>query len=193
MSEAQQIAGEVDEAAQSPIIQGAQTSQNPFDPQDVTFVGISPNTTKVRLLSTAIWLVLLLLGTIAVPVAVSVLGDVPLNPLAFVPALLPVGLGVWLLWLIPRQVRAWGYAEGANDLVIKHGIMFKTMVAVPYGRMQFVDVTQGPLERAFGIAGVKLHTASASSDAAIVGLESGEAARLRTVLTQRGEAQRAGL
>jgi Uncharacterized conserved protein len=49
----------------------------------------------------------------------------------------------WLLWLVPRQVRALGYAEAADDLLIRRGIMFKTMSIVPYGRMQFVDVHQG--------------------------------------------------
>ena len=64
---------------------------------------------------------------------------------------------------------------------------------VPYGRMQFVDVTAGPLERSFRLATVKMHTAAAASDARIPGLEREEAARLRDRLAELGEAQAAGI
>jgi uncharacterized protein len=59
--------------------------------------------------------------------------------------------------------------------------------------MQFVDVTAGPVERLFGLATVRMHTAAAASDARIPGLESGEAARVRDRLAALGEAQAAGL
>jgi membrane protein YdbS with pleckstrin-like domain len=100
------------------------------------------------------------------------------------------GLG-W--WLIGRQARAWGYAERDDDLYIKRGAMFRQLVAVPYGRMQYVDVNAGPFEQLYGIASVRLHTASPRSGARIPGLPADEAARLRDRLTQLGESQAAGL
>jgi len=72
-------------------------------------------------------------------------------------------------------------------------VMFARLSVVPYGRMQFIDVTAGPLERAFGLATVRLHTAAAATDARIPGLEREEAARLRDSLAELGEAQAAGL
>jgi membrane protein YdbS with pleckstrin-like domain len=96
-------------------------------------------------------------------------------------------------FLIGRQVRAWGYAERADDLLIRRGVMFRELVVVPYGRMQFVDVQAGPLERAFDVAQVQLHTASAGSDARIPGLNGTEASRLRDRLASRGQARLAGL
>ena len=59
--------------------------------------------------------------------------------------------------------------------------------------MQYVDVAQGPIERAFGIANVSLKTASQDTKAKIPGLNKAEADRIRKLLTERGEAQRAGL
>jgi membrane protein YdbS with pleckstrin-like domain len=59
--------------------------------------------------------------------------------------------------------------------------------------MQFIEVTAGPLERAFGLATVKMHTAAAASDARIPGLDLAEAQRLRDRLAELGEAQAAGL
>ena len=92
-----------------------------------------------------------------------------------------------------RTARAWGYTERADDLLLRRGVVVRRLVVVPYGRMQYVDVTAGPLARAFGIATVQLYTASASTDARIPGLEPAEAARLRDRLAALGEAQAAGL
>jgi hypothetical protein len=108
-------------------------------------------------------------------------------------ALVPVALAGWAWWTIGRQVRSWGYAERADDLLVRHGMMWRTVVVVPYGRMQYVDVYAGPVDRAFGLAKVQLHTASARSDASIPGLRPEEAARLRDRLASRGEARLAGL
>jgi hypothetical protein len=99
----------------------------------------------------------------------------------------------WLWWLIGRQVRAVGYADRADDLLVVSGILFRRLVVVPYGRMQLVDVRRGPLERYLGLATVQLHTAAATTDATIPGLPPEEAARLRDQLAALGERRSAGL
>ena len=71
--------------------------------------------------------------------------------------------------------------------------MVRRLSVVPYGRMQFVDVTAGPVERMFGLATVKLHTAAAATDAKVPGLLTAEAERLRDRLAALGEAQASGL
>jgi membrane protein YdbS with pleckstrin-like domain len=96
-------------------------------------------------------------------------------------------------WLVHRQVPAITWAEGAEELVVRRGRMFRTLVSVPYGRLQFVDVQSGPLERRFGMATVELHTASPQSGGQIPGLPTAEAEALRERLAARGESQRAGL
>ena len=92
-----------------------------------------------------------------------------------------------------RRVGAWAYAERDDDLLVRRGVMFRRLSVIPYGRMQFVDVTAGPIERSFGLATVRMHTAAAASDARIPGLPAGEAARIRDKLTELGEARAAGL
>ncbi|SDP09746.1 hypothetical protein SAMN04489867_1409 [Pedococcus dokdonensis] len=96
-------------------------------------------------------------------------------------------------WVIRRQVPAISWAEGAEELVVRRGRMFRTLVSVPYGRLQFVDVQSGPLERRFDMATVELHTASPQSGGQIPGLPTAEAEALRERLAARGESQRAGL
>ena len=97
------------------------------------------------------------------------------------------------LSFVRRRVRAWSYTERDEDLIVARGVLVRRLSVVPYGRMQFVDVTAGPVERAFRLATVKLHTAAAASDARIPGLERAEAARLRDRLAALGEAKAAGL
>jgi uncharacterized protein len=92
-----------------------------------------------------------------------------------------------------RRVRAWSYAERAEDLLVRRGVMFRRTSVIPYGRMQYVEVTAGPFERAFGLATVQMHTAAAASDARIPGLPAVEASRLRDQLTSLGETHAMGL
>jgi uncharacterized protein len=106
---------------------------------------------------------------------------------------LAVVQAVWRVVVIFRAVKAWGYAERDNDLLVRHGLLVRRLSIVPYARMQFVDVTAGPLERAFGLATVQLHTAAAASDAKIPGLPPAEASRLRDRLTALGEDRAEGL
>jgi membrane protein YdbS with pleckstrin-like domain len=101
--------------------------------------------------------------------------------------------GVLVESFVRRRVRAWSYAEREDDLLVKRGVLFSRLSVVPYGRMQFIDVTAGPIERSFGLATVRLHTAAAASDARIPGLSREEADRLRDRLAELGESQAAGL
>ncbi|GGL94947.1 MULTISPECIES: PH domain-containing protein [Micromonospora] len=94
---------------------------------------------------------------------------------------------------IVRAVRAWGYAERDDDLLVRHGLLVRRLSIVPYARMQFVDVSAGPLERAFDLATVQLHTAAAATDARVPGLRPAEASRLRDRLTALGEDRAEGL
>ena len=114
--------------------------------------------------------------------------------------LLPVGIaagcvivGLLAERFVARRFRAWAYAEREDDLLVRRGVLFARLSVVPYGRMQFIDVAAGPLERSFGLATLKMHTAAAASDARIPGLTVAEAARLRDRLAELGEAQAAGI
>lgn len=100
---------------------------------------------------------------------------------------LVAGYGLLRGAAIVRAVFAWGYAERERDLLVRHGLLVRRLSIVPYARMQFVDVTAGPLERAFGLATVQLHTAAAASDARVPGLPPAEASRLRDRLAALGE------
>lgn len=101
--------------------------------------------------------------------------------------------GLWVSGWAGRNARSWGYAENADDLLVTGGVMFRRLVAIPYGRMQFVDVKAGPVQRWYGIATVTLHTASTATAAQIPGVLAEDARALRNRLTEMGEAHGAGL
>ncbi|SPT53011.1 Bacterial membrane flanked domain [Actinomyces bovis] len=160
-------------------------SADPFAPEAVTFHPISPRLATARLIPAVVL-------DLACIVGFAVAG-VLVNPWFYAGAVLGALSLLWELWLIPRQVRAMGYALADDHLLWRKGIMFRRICVIPYGRMQFVDTSQGPLARYLGIAEVKLHTASASTDATINGLPVAEAEHLRQLLSERGEQRMAGL
>ncbi|PZS32673.1 MAG: hypothetical protein DLM59_07740 [Pseudonocardiales bacterium] len=155
-------------------------------PADVAWRRVSPRLITVR---RALALVVL------VPVALAGCAGLAFAsvPAAVALAVVFAALTGWLWWWIGRTCRSWGYAERVDDLLVRHGLLVQRLSVVPYGRMQFIDVTAGPIDRRLAIATVHLHTAAAASDARVPGLPSGEAARLRDRLAALGEARAAGL
>ena len=93
----------------------------------------------------------------------------------------------------PRRVRSIAYRLREDDLLFRRGIMYQRQVAVPYGRMQLVDITRGPVARALGLADLKFVTAAASTAVTVPGLPMEEADRLRDELVALAETRRAGL
>ena len=154
---------------------------------EVEWRGVSPRALPLwRLTAVAVAAVV---GVVSAVPAVGLLG--PRGLLVSAAGAVVVGLVGWRA--AGRRHAAWGYAERAADLLVRRGVLVHRLSVVPYGRMQFVDVTSGPLERRFGLATVLLHTAAAATDARIPGLDADEAARLRDRLAALGEARAAGL
>ncbi|GAA3497460.1 hypothetical protein GCM10019016_045630 [Streptomyces prasinosporus] len=150
------------------------------------WIALPPGLLRMRRLLLVVWLGLLTLVTALVPGLLA-------GPAWAALAVLPPALAVWGWVLLERNWRSWRYAERADDLLISRGVLWRRETVVPYGRMQLVEVSSGPVERHFGLASVQLHTAAAATDATIPGLDPAEAERLRDRLTELGEARSAGL
>lgn len=115
----------------------------------------------------------------------------------FVPRwLLFIAVGAfWLgsMILVPFRVRAMKYILRDDDFVFRRGIIFQRQVAVPYGRLQLIDVSRGPVARILGLSELRLVTASASSGVVIPGIVRDRALSLRDELVAVAETRRAGL
>jgi membrane protein YdbS with pleckstrin-like domain len=136
----------------------------------------------------------LALVTVIVALAVGLIFAAAFGALAcLISVLVVVVAGALSSWFVRNRFRAWRYQERHEDLIVARGVMVRRLSVVPYGRMQFVEVTAGPMERLFKLSTVKLHTAAAASDARIPGLEREESSRLRDRLTELGESKAAGM
>jgi membrane protein YdbS with pleckstrin-like domain len=155
-------------------------------PDTVDWRPVSRSLITVELINRAIWVVVVLAGLTVGAVMTDHWGWWAAMAVVLV-------FAIWRSLVTVRAVKAWGYAERDNDLLVRHGLVIRRLSIVPYARMQFVDVTAGPLERAFHLATVQLHTAAAASDAKIPGLPPEEASRLRDRLTALGEDRAEGL
>ena len=161
-----------------------------FEVPGAPWVSVSPALTSVRRTGIA--------GTTALA-AIAILGlclvlpDLVSWTVALV-GLVIISAAAGIAWVMAaRNTASWAWAEREADLFIRHGLLVRRLEVVPYGRMQQVEVTAGPLQRRAHIATVTMHTAAPGSDARILGVPAAEASRLRDRLSALGEAQAAGL
>lgn len=147
---------------------------------------ISPKYVRVQLISTGSILLLVVAATLVLTLLMHQLW-------AWIPGGIMTIIMVWTLVILPRQARSIGYQLREDDLVFRRGILWQRFVAVPYGRMQLIDITHGPLDRGFGIAQLKFVTAAAATGVVIPGLEQATAESLRDHLVEVAESRRTGL
>ncbi|MDN0198032.1 PH domain-containing protein [Streptomyces sp. S.PNR 29] len=177
--------GSPDDPGRAGTAEPSETAE-PSATAEPVWTGLPPGLLRMRRLLLVVWMGMLALG-------LGLLLGLLAGPAWAAFALLPLALMVWGWGLLERNWRSWRYAERADDLLISRGVLWREQTVVPYGRMQLVEVTSGPVERHFGLASVQLHTAAAATDATIPGLDPAEAERLRDRLTELGEARSAGL
>jgi membrane protein YdbS with pleckstrin-like domain len=121
----------------------------------------------------------------ALPVTVAALvleiaGLLPTGAI-IVPVLLSAA---WVILRVPlRRHAARGYDMGADRLRVVRGLWFHSDTVVPFGRVQHIDLSQRPLERAFGLATLTVHTAGThKSSVSLPGLAQADAAAMREAI-----------
>ena len=98
-----------------------------------------------------------------------------------VPTLLLYG---FIAFVVPaRKYRHWGYDMGTDRIRIVRGYMFYHDTIVPFGRIQHIDVDQGPIDRRYGLATLTVHTAgNHNSKVALPGLSHADALAMREAI-----------
>lgn len=147
---------------------------------------VSPKYLKLQLISD------LLFGLIVIG-ACSAIAILREQPLVWIAAGVAFVVTIVMLALLPRRVRSIRYQLRTDDIVLCRGIMFFRQVAVPYGRLQLVDIRRGPIARMLGLAELKFVTAAAATAFVLPGLEIADADALRDHLVALAETRRAGL
>jgi membrane protein YdbS with pleckstrin-like domain len=147
---------------------------------------VSPKYVWVDVTSTAVVALILLAASCLPAVLSGVVGWWLLPAVVFVIVILVIAF-------VPRRVRAIGFQLRDDDLLFRRGLLFQRFVSVPYGRMQLIDITRGPVSRIVGLSDLHFVTAAASSSVAIPGLPLADAEELRDQLVALAETRRAGL
>jgi uncharacterized protein len=106
-------------------------------------------------------------------------------------ALVVIGLlGLLFAWLWPpTYYRHLRYGVDAMGIVIERGVLWRSHVALPRARIQHTDVSQGPLQRRYGVGTLKLYTAgSRHTMIELSGLSHSDAISLRDALLAESDA-----
>ena len=146
--------------------------------RDEDFSPVDPKYLTVSLIGYGIWTVMVI---VICSILATVLPDNNWIPLVVLAGLL--FLTVLSVIGTILGVKNIGYQVRQHDLSYRHGVLTKTVSTVPFIRVQHARVTQGPVERLFGIS--KLAVNSAGPDLHISGLAFDEAERLRALVVER--------
>ena len=131
--------------------------------------------TMMRAVAAIIALVLLIGATIA-EVAIPGWTGIVWLPAAFMIAYL-------VIYLPMRRYATRGYSLAEERLRVVRGVLFHSDTVVPFGRVQHIDVDQGPLERAFHLATLTVHTAgSHNASVSLPGLAHDDAMAMREAI-----------
>jgi len=127
-------------------------------------------------------------GVVAVPLCSAAALATQVSAVGRAAMVLAAVAGVVLaFWLPGLSYRGWRYRLGPDALELRHGVLTLRRSIVPYFRVQHVDLSQGPVERVLGLARLKVHTASAGTDASLPGIELAQAEELRRLVLDRAE------
>lgn len=144
-----------------------------MDDTDTELTPLHPNHVKVTRIVAALFALPFVIGSIVLEVA-----DILPFGVFVVPVFL---LAAFLVIRVPlRRYHARGYDMGEDRLRVVRGILFRSDTVVPFGRIQHIDVNQGPLQRAYGIATLTVHTAGThNASVHLPGLENSLAMDMR--------------
>ena len=92
------------------------------------------------------------------------------------------------IWPV-KAYRRTSYRVDDQGIEIRRGVYWRVAINVPRSRVQHTDVSQGPLERRYGLGTLVIHTAGTQhARVALPGLEHGLALRIREHLLPSGTA-----
>lgn len=108
-------------------------------------------------------------------------------PGSTLPLLVAIG-GALLTWRWPLlSYRYLRFGVDDTGIAIESGVLWRSKIALPRIRIQHTDVSQGPLERRYGVGTLKLYTAgSRHTRIELPGLNHDDAIALRDALLAEG-------
>jgi uncharacterized protein len=117
-----------------------------------TLTALDPNQINVMRISAAIFALVVLVSA-----AIIEFLEIMPRGLVIIPTII---IMAYIVWFVPkRRYARWGYDMSNDRLRISQGYMFHSDTIVPLGRIQHIDVDQGPIQRFYDLATLSVHTA----------------------------------
>ncbi|MBT8090456.1 MAG: PH domain-containing protein [Gammaproteobacteria bacterium] len=145
---------------------------------------LHPLYTRALRVASAIILTIIALGISAL----NFVPNLPLAPVVALYALLAIAAAVAMIW--PGvSVQRRGYVLREKDILFRRGVIWQSVTAIPFNRIQHVETSSTPIERKFGLAALQLFTAGGSGgDLRIDGLGEDAAESLRVFILDKAGA-----
>lgn len=94
------------------------------------------------------------------------------------------------MWLVEKNYEVTGYAMRQRDIVFQTGVITRGVTTIPFKRIQHCEITEGPIQKLFKLASLKIFTAGgSSSDLSISGIQKEDAAMIKEFITRKIDAQ----
>lgn len=151
-------------------------SEIPYEALDRKYLTVS-------IISTTIFAIVLLMGWIAFATFTSIWGNIMYILISLIAVLVFIGVRLFL------QIKGFhkkGYAMRDRDIVYRSGLIWHSVTAVPFNRIQHCSFHQGPVEKSFGLATIRVFTAGGEgSDLTIPGLPEEKAKEIKDFILKR--------
>ena len=151
---------------------------------DIQWQALDPAYKRLRRLQNSIGIL-----AVAVPlVTVTVAANLPVLPAVILFACWIAFAVLLLTWpgiSLPKR----GYVLRDKDILFRKGVIWRSVTAIPFNRIQHVETSSTPFDRKFDLATLQLFTAGGSSgDLKIDGLSTVVAEQLRVFVLEKAGA-----
>jgi membrane protein YdbS with pleckstrin-like domain len=128
---------------------------------------------------------LVVFGAAVPPTIISIFAGAEWGPIVVIWSLWAIGGALLVLWptlALPRR----GYVLRAKDILFRKGVVWRSVTAIPFNRIQHVETSSTPFDRKFDLATLQLFTAGGSGgDLKIDGLRTDTAEQLRIFILEK--------
>lgn len=179
-------AGPAADAEQPDAAQTTPATPDDLEPADLPAAPLDDRERSLDPRMVIVWRVFGGLGLLFPLVALSIAGYFLVRPAPW--AVPIVATIVWLIgvtWYPRARYRAWHWRLTDIALELRYGVLVHRHEAVPYFRVQQIDISQGPFDRLLGLATLQVTTASASGSAGLPGIPAADAPQIRVQLLAR--------
>ena len=152
---------------------------------------LDPRSITVNRIATGIFFLVVAVGS-AIGVGVLWFSNAP-SPWPLVAAVGAALVNLLLAWAaifwpaVEHRHTTWH--TGETGVEINRGVFWKHRIAIPWARVQHADVSQGPLERMYGLGSLTIHTAGTKhASVSLEGLSHETAIQLRDEVVRQRQA-----